>query len=1140
MTPTLTVEETLRFAFQTFGASETVGDSAEDYHRNKDDGNYTEYVRQAGEVKLRAVLKTLGIDHVRETIVGNAQIRGLSGGQRRRVTIAEVMMGKARVIAGDEVTTGLDAATTVAVVRGFRDYGRAVKATTLLALLQPPPESLLFFDDVIILQRGRIAFHGSVDDAVTFFEEKTVSKPHRQDAADYLVDVAATSPVDLGKAFSSSSSKVATPVPSDTTWPAYYRDEFTLPLSTYVQLVLRRYLVEMSKEPSYVIVRAVQSLVMALFTGTLFRALNYDDFAAKFGFMFSAILYLCLASMAAIPPNLERREIFYRHRDLSYYPTLAYALANVIVEVVLQITEAVVFISIAFWPTKLAVNGFGHALAVLVLVSLAMSQLYAVVAAVAPTGKEAQPLAGFFVVAAILYSGFIAPRKSLPHFWRWMYWVSPMSWAFRVLAIVEFRSKRYTRKECKYQRDDLGCPSIFPCCVTRDDGIFFLRLYDVPVRRRLVTMAYAALIGYTLLSIFVFIAALHYLRVSAQLDPAFLPDFPASSEKEEEEDDKAVIPPFEKASLVFKNITYRVRVGRDELELLGGITGDATPGTMTCLMGSSGAGKTTLLDTLAGRKTSGTIAGDILVNGHRMTKDQFAKISAYVEQLDVFLPSATVGESVRFSAALRLENASETNKEAFCGYIINALDLEDIQNRQVGGLTFDQRKRLGVAVELASNPAILFLDEPTSGLDARAALGVITATRRVGAGRAVVCTIHQPSYALFCEFDRLLLLKRGGRTVFFGDIGPDAASLVAYFREAAGALQSHDFPLSVTEHQGNPATWMLGACDARDADFASYYYGSDLKKHHDANDVLGTTTILPRGQRRGFAQEMHETAVLYRRMATTYYRDPSYNVARGVVSVAVGALFASCAPKRRPKAVDSFTDVISRVGLLYVATFFVGIVFFISALPAMAVEREVFYREKAARIYKTGPYSLSFMLAEAPFLIVYAVAHVGVFWAIHDAYPGTDRFFFHVAFFGLYVSSMTFFGQFLVAALPDQATAQTLGTAILVVTSLVGGLNIQPQDIPDYFIALYWIAPIHYAFEGIIVTQFHNADASITDLPGQPTIHNFFTSHDTDSFFGGFFTYSHRFQNILVLLTFCTIFRLGTLAALHHINYRSV
>mmetsp|Transcript_18014 Transcript_18014/g.58257 ORF Transcript_18014/g.58257 Transcript_18014/m.58257 type:complete len:144 (-) Transcript_18014:2551-2982(-) len=137
---------------------------------------------------------------------------------------------------------------------------------------------------------------------------------------------------------------------------------------------------------------------------------------------------------------------------------------------------------------------------------------------------------------------------------------------------------------------------------------------------------------------------------------------------------------------------------------------------MTCLMGSSGAGKTTLLDVVAARKTSGSIEGEITVNGRPQTPRALAKIAAYVEQLDVHQPLATVAEAVRFSAALRLD-ADATAREAFCEFILDQLELSDVRDRQVGvlgaGLSFDQRKKLGVAVEVASNPAVPFLDEPT-------------------------------------------------------------------------------------------------------------------------------------------------------------------------------------------------------------------------------------------------------------------------------------------------------------------------------------------------------------------------------------------------------------------------------------------
>lgn len=79
---------------------------------------------------------------------------------------------------------------------------------------------------------------------------------------------------------------------------------------------------------------------------------------------------------------------------------------------------------------------------------------------------------------------------------------------------------------------------------------------------------------------------------------------------------------------------------------------------------------------------------------------------------------------------------------------------------------------LTLAVELASNAPILFLDEPTSGLDSRAAAAVIKAVASVAATRrTVICTVHQPSAALFSAFHDLLLLQRGGYMVYFGPIG---------------------------------------------------------------------------------------------------------------------------------------------------------------------------------------------------------------------------------------------------------------------------------------------------------------------------------------------------------------------------------
>ncbi|KAK4849605.1 hypothetical protein QYF36_026489 [Acer negundo] len=141
------------------------------------------------------------------------------------------------------------------------------------------------------------------------------------------------------------------------------------------------------------------------------------------------------------------------------------------------------------------------------------------------------------------------------------------------------------------------------------------------------------------------------------------------------------------------------------------------PGILTALMGVSGAGKTTLMDVLSGRKTGGTIEGEIRVGGY---------------------PKAFVQEALQL------------------------IELDEISNALVGvprisGISNEQLKRLTIAVELVSNPSIIFMDEPTSGLDARAAAIVMRVVKNIfHTKRTVVCTIRQPSIDIFEAFDEVM------------------------------------------------------------------------------------------------------------------------------------------------------------------------------------------------------------------------------------------------------------------------------------------------------------------------------------------------------------------------------------------------
>lgn len=225
------------------------------------------------------------------------------------------------------------------------------------------------------------------------------------------------------------------------------------------------------------------------------------------------------------------------------------------------------------------------------------------------------------------------------------------------------------------------------------------------------------------------------------------------------------------ATLIFENITYEV----NKKKILNGVTGIVHPGQVMAIMGASGAGKTSLLDILAKRTKSGTVGGEIYVNGHVIPNSQYKKVIGYVDQEDTMIPTLTVYETVLYSALLRLPRTMSTIAKKYrVMETLQELGIDGIKDSKIGSSGFrsisgGERRRVAIACELVTSPSILFLDEPTSGLDAYNAYNVVESlvTLARDYNRTVVFTIHQPRSNIVALFDHLLLLARG-HVVFSG------------------------------------------------------------------------------------------------------------------------------------------------------------------------------------------------------------------------------------------------------------------------------------------------------------------------------------------------------------------------------------
>lgn len=377
--------------------------------------------------------------------------------------------------------------------------------------------------------------------------------------------------------------------------------------------------------------------------------------------------------------------------------------------------------------------------------------------------------------------------------------------------------------------------------------------------------------------------------------------------------------------------------------------------------------------------------------------------------------------------------------------------------------------------------------QPTSGLDARAATIVMRGLTRIAqTGRAVCATIHQPSISVFNQFDALLLLKRGGETVYFGDIGEGCGKLIEYFErfDATPKIQPGE----------NPATWMLTTIGAgaqqraKPFDYAGSYAVSKLRSQcleriEKIYENASADCKVEFPSKYATSTRSQSSAVFSRAM-TVYFRSPSYNVTRTTVAIIIAFLFSSVyAAQRVP---ENESDMTSRVNSIFIAVLFLCVNSLNTVLGVFEFERNMFYRHSAANMYDSKAIIGAFTLAEVPFTLLSSTVFVVPFYFIMGLSSDPSKFFLFYTFTTLGFGTFTFLGQMLVSLLRDSETAQVIGSVIISFSLTFAGILVRPEDIPNFWIFMYWLMPGHYIFEGLLMSQFDGDATEIVAATGSP------------------------------------------------------
>ncbi|RLN96175.1 hypothetical protein BBJ28_00026258, partial [Nothophytophthora sp. Chile5] len=853
-----------------------------------------------------------------------------------------------------------------------------------MALLQPAPEVFELFDNILLLNDGEVMYHGPREQAVPYFQSLGFECSPDRDVADYLLDLGTDQQYqyEAVKADSDSSQPSLTPrlasefaelfrqsaihqetmraldAPwsterlSDAEQHLVKMPEFRQSFWAGTTTLIRRQTTIALRNTAFIRVRALMVVVMGLIYGSTFYHFDPTNVQVSLGVLYQATMFLALGQASQTPAFIAAREIYYKQRRANFYRTSSFAIACLVALVPTAVTECLVFGSLVYWLCGFIAEASYFLLFMLfmILTNLALCGWFFTLTAMSPNFNIAKPMSTFSIVFYVVFAGFVVPMGRLPDFLVWIYWINPVAWCLRSVAVNQYRSPTFD--VCVYDGED------YCAQYNMTMGEYSLSQYDVPSAKAWVWTG----VVYLLLANAFFVALGSFILEHKRYDvPAATvavvttiveeegkadgvpedqeqhrhhegtasyvmvatPRAASQSPSPDEVDptDMVVVDLHEEqarfvpVTLAFQDLWYSVSVPghkHQSIDLLKGISGYALPGTMTALMGSSGAGKTTLMDVIAGRKTGGSIRGQILLNGYPATELAVRRCTGYCEQQDIHSEGATIREALTFSAFLRQDSSvSARAKRASVEECLDLLDMRAVADQIIRGRSQEQMKRLTIGVELAAQPSVLFLDEPTSGLDAHSAKVIMDGVRKVSdSGRTVVCTIHQPSSDVFFLFDSLLLLKRGGEMVFFGELDnaqPDqreCGHLIDYFEAIPEVPQ-------LPEGQ-NPATWMLECIGAgvaaagekptmiatADVDFVSHFRESaEQQVLQRGLDQPGVSMPAPdRLQELLFtnkraASPATQLRALVVRFMTIYWRTPSYNLTRFMIALGLALIF---------------------------------------------------------------------------------------------------------------------------------------------------------------------------------------------------------------------------------------------------------
>ncbi|XP_074109640.1 brown isoform X3 [Cotesia typhae] len=575
-------------------------------------------------------------------------------------------------------------------------------------------------------------------------------------------------------------------------------------------------------------------------------------------------------------------------------------------------------------------------------------------------------------------------------------------------------------------------------------------------------------------------------------------------------------------TLSWRNICYKVKVKKNDsyvtdffkgrrmkyISILNGVSGVVKSGTLMAILGSryqlidlvlgnpflillmffifSGAGKTSLLATISKRIKKRT-TGDILLNGKLFTRELMAKISGFVPQEDLAVKSLTVQEHMEFMAKMKIDRRyRRVARSQKIDVLLLDLGLIELKNSKLSTLSNGEWKRVSLAVELLTEPKILFCDEPTTGLDSYSATVVIDALKKIAVkGKIVICSLHQPASGLLDHFHKIYLLAAGNlafqgslseATAFFSSLGyncPSIYSHAEFFVSLLSIIRGNEDEcfkkISIICEEFKKSAYGKKMTISIEESYAGTSVDIDDGDSKDIPHPIFAANYLPLNDFKKIPSFQQLRWLIWRNYID-YKRNSSSIFLKFLIYI-IGGLILATPYIHVTRNIDQ-RSIQNVQGLMYYIVTETIFTFHYAVFYTFPKEMPLLLRDMANGLYYPLPYYVSKVAVMIPGSIIQPFIYSALIYCITGLRGGLISFLYFVLPVVLGAISAGALGCLMSALFNSFETASLLSVSLDFLTLIFSGVYLNLGNLPARISWLKYISQFYYSTEAVSVTQW--------------------------------------------------------------------